>query len=238
MSRRYTEAELRAILAKAVEEGGSEPHEGIDGLSLAEIKEIGAEVGIDADTLERAARLVAPGHAGRWAGFAGAPTAMSVERRVEGELDSVQMTEILSVIRSGMGKPGRVSELKGLLEWRSSGELGHRVITLSSDDGVTTVGGMADLTQAAVITHLPASLIGLMGSAVGFMVAANAGNEIGMVFFVALVPTLLLTLRRLFARLSRSECGKLESVVEELAVLVGDSDRDGPDSTGATQDQL
>jgi hypothetical protein len=86
---------------------------------------------------------------------------------------------------------------------------------------------MADLTQAAVITHLPATLLGIIGSAIGFMVSADAGNEIGMVLFIALLPMVLLATRTVFGRLARSEAGKLERAVEELATLVGESDPEG-----------
>ncbi|MEJ2340469.1 MAG: hypothetical protein P8Y15_16475, partial [Gemmatimonadales bacterium] len=99
--------------------------------------------------------------------LAGAPTTCSVERRVTGELASVQASDILSVIRHEMGTTGDLSEQQSFLEWRSSGELGHRVITLSTNEGTTTVRGLADLSQAAVITHLPAGLFGIMGSAIG-----------------------------------------------------------------------
>ncbi len=227
MSRKYTEAEVRAILAKAVQDGASGPPSETGDLSLDELKEIGAEVGIDPVSLERAARSLSVGQSDRRALLAGAPTSVTVERRVGGDLDSVQTNEILSVIRKEMGSPGRLSELTDLLEWRSEGELGQRVITLSSSDGGTAVDGMADLTQAAVITHLPATLLGIIGSAIGFMVSADAGNEIGMVLFIALLPMVLLATRTVFGRLARSEAGKLERAVEELATLVGESDPEG-----------
>lgn len=91
------------------------------------------------------------------------------------------------------------------------------------------IGGLADLRQAVVITHLPASLIGLVGAVVGFMMAANHGNELGMVFFVGLLPAVLLARRADFSRLSALECSKLERVVGELAALVGASDRVDPE---------
>jgi hypothetical protein len=210
-------------VAKAVEDRPSGSVEVVSGLSLEEIKGIGAEVGIDPESLERAARSVESSVDLR-SRLAGAPTSSNVERRVPGELASVQASDILSVIRKEMGTTGDLSELQSFLEWRSSGELGHRVITLSTDEGTTTVRGMADLTQAAVITHLPASLFGIAGSAIGFLVAANSGNELGMVMFAALIPTVLLGARKLFSRLSGGEARKLERTVDELAMLVGDSE--------------
>ena len=234
LSRKYSEAELRAILAKAVEEGEGVSPSGVDGISLAEIKEIGAEVGIDPDSLERAARSVASAGGGYQSALAGAPVSVSVARRIEREFGSVPTNEILSVIREGMGRPGDLSELNDLLEWRSSGELGQRAITISCTDGVTTVTGMADLTQAAVVTHLPLSLLGVFASVGGFLTAANNGSEFGMVLCTALLPAVLLGTRRLFGFLSRSESTKLERAVEEVAELVRASERVAEDSTGTT----
>lgn len=236
MSRRYTEAELRIIFAKATEEEQAELSElGAmpDGFSLDEIKRIGAEVGIDSLSLERAARSVEPVGRGH-AGLAGGPTSLSVERRVKGELGTVQASDILSVIRREMGSPGHLSELKGLLEWRSDEERGQRVITLSSNDGTTTVRGMADLRQSAVVTHVPAGLLGAMGSVVGFMISANNGHEVGMVLFATLLPIVMLAMRNVFARFSKSEGHKLERVVDELTTLLRESDRLDSGSTGAT----
>ena len=221
LSRRYTQAELQAILAKALEEEDSEPHDGIDGYSLSEIKDIGAEVGIDASRVERAASSLAPATGGPGSGWLGAPTSLSVRRRVDGELASVPTSELLSAIRRGMGSAGEFSDTNGLLEWRSTGaELGQRLITLSSNDGVTAVEGMADLKEAAVVIHAPAVLVGLIGSILGFIFAANSGSGIGLLAVAALVPVLLFGTRRFFSRVSGSQLRKLEGVVEELAALI------------------
>lgn len=224
MNRKYTEAELKAILAKAVQEEGAESQDGSDGLSLAEIKEIGAEVGIGAGSLERAARSMDPIRGRRQAALAGGLIEVAIERTADGDIESVPTGKILSVIRARMGTPGDLTQLKGLLEWRSSGELGHHVITLSSKDGVTTIDGMVDLRQAAILTHLPASFLGLIAAVVGFMIAANQGNEIGMLFSVGLLPAVMLATRTLYSRLWKSESRKLERVAEELAELIRSSD--------------
>jgi hypothetical protein len=234
LNRRYSDAEFRAILAKAVEESDGASRRSTDGITLGEIKEIGAQVGIDPVSLERAALSVTFLDRGRGAALAGAPISATATRRVDAELGSVPIGEILSIIRGGMGCHGEVSELKSLLEWRSSGELGHRTITLSASDGITTVNGIADLASAAVVTHLPLSFLGSMASVAGFVTAANNGSAIGMVFTAVLLPTVHLAARRLFGFLSRSESAKLERVVEELAEVIGASAREGSDSTGAT----
>ena len=134
---------------------------------------------------------------------------------------SVPTSELLSVIRRGMGIAGEFSDTNGLLEWRSTGaELGQRLITLSSNDGVTAVEGMADLKEAAILIHAPAVLVGLIGSILGSIFAANSGSGIGLLAVAALVPVVLFVTRRVFSRVSGSQLRKLEGVVEELAALI------------------
>lgn len=234
LNRRYSESEFRAILAKAVEEAEGVSPETPDGLSLAEIQEIGAQVGIGPLSLERAARSVAAPGRGISALLAGAPVSVTVSRCVEGELDSVPATEILSVIRTGMGKHGEASELKSLLEWRFSGELGSRTISLSTSDGTTTVQGIADLANAAIVTHVPLGLLGLLASGVGFANAANNGSAIGMIVTAGLLPAAHLLARRIYGLLARSERARLGRVVEELTGVIGASASDGSEPAEAS----
>ncbi|HYV96358.1 MAG TPA: hypothetical protein VE967_02760 [Gemmatimonadaceae bacterium] len=58
--RRYTEAEVAAIFERAArrEDAGAPEARATDGMTLAQIREIGREVGISADAVEEAARAV------------------------------------------------------------------------------------------------------------------------------------------------------------------------------------
>ena len=63
--RRFTEDEVQEILKQAAESGRSDRLAGKQGLSLAELRVIASEVGIDPAELEQAARTVARGTAHR-----------------------------------------------------------------------------------------------------------------------------------------------------------------------------
>jgi hypothetical protein len=127
-----------------------------------------------------------------------------------------------------MGRPGDLSEVGGLLEWRSTGELGDRAITLSSEHGVTTIAGSGDLRQAAAVTFLPASILGALGSVLGFIQAANSGNEVGIVLALLILPVLFFALRLVFRRISRTESAKLERVMGDLGRLLAEADDRDP----------
>ena len=119
--RRFTDREVREILKRAVENEPSGPLPTSRGFSLAELKAIGKDVGIDPARLEDAARAVAQNQEPGFSPIVGIPTVLRYERTVEGELDSTRTATMLSVIRRVMGHHGEASAVSGSLEWRTKG---------------------------------------------------------------------------------------------------------------------
>ena len=217
--RKFTDREVREILKKAVERAPSRALAKPEGLSLAELKSIGGEVGIDPARLEDAARAIVLGGGSRPSKLLGAPTVLNFERKVEGQLNPEDTPEILSVIRRTMGQQGEIDEIHGSLEWKAKGESGERYVTLSSKEGNNTLRSSANLTNAAILTYLPAGIMGVMASVAGFVVAANNGNELGMLLCLFILPMVYGILRTVFSKVSGSEATKLQLVVDELARL-------------------
>jgi hypothetical protein len=217
--RRFSDEEVREILKKAVEKRPSRSLVKAEGLSLAELKTIGGEVGIDPDRLEDAARAVVLRGENRPSGLLGAPTVLHFERKVSGDLDPEDTPNVLSLIRRTMGSQGEVDEIHGALEWSAKGDSGERCITLSSREGTTTITGSANLTNAAVLTYLPPGIVGVISAIVGLIETVESGSLVGVVFFLALVPVLFGVLRTILNKFVGSEAKKLEHTVEELARL-------------------
>ena len=217
--RKFTDEEVREILKKAVEKAPSRALAKGDGLSLAELKSIGEEVGIDPNLLEDAARAITRRGGNRPNKILGAPTVLNFERKVEGEFDPDDTPEILSIIRRTMGTQGEVDEIHGSLEWRTKGESGDRYVILSPRDGATTITSSANLSNAAVLTYLPLGILGFIASFAGLARFAKTGSEIALVVFLAVLPILYPILRTIFRRISASESAKLQQVVDELARL-------------------
>lgn len=219
--RRFSDREIQEILKRAVERYPSKSLESQEskGLSLAELKSIAGEVGIDSHRVEMAARHVATRGMDRPGRVLGAPTVVSFERRVDGEMDPEDTPEVLALIRRIMGQQGEVSEIHGSLEWTVKGDSGERYVTLSSRDGTTVITGSANLTNAAVLTYLPAGILGLVTSLVGLIKYVQDGSQVGLILFLAVLPILYPLLRNIFSRIFRSESAKLQEVVEALARL-------------------
>lgn len=227
--RRFSEEEVRKILKKAVERKPSQALARREGLSLAELKAIGEEVGIEPSRLEEAARSVIRGDSatpGRR--FLGGATVLDFERRVPGEFQPDDTPEILSLIRGVMGHQGEVDEIHGSLEWRVKGDAGDRYVTLSPRHGSTTIRASANLSSMAVLTYLPGGMMGAVASLIGFLKFFQSGTEVGLIVGLAVLPILYPILRSIFNRVSSTEADRLEAVVDELARRLEDSADSGP----------
>ena len=226
--RKFTDQEVREILRKAVERAPSRALAKSEGLSLAELKTIGQEVGIDPVRLEDAARAVVLKGRRRTNLLLGAPTVLNLERKVDGAFDAEETPEILSLIRRTMGQEGEVDEIHGSLEWTARSDSGERYVTLSSRDGTTTIRGAANLTNAAALTFLPVGIVGLITSLVGLIKFVQAGSLVGLVVCLAIIPVLYAILRTVFGRISELESARLQQVVEDLARLTEGSEGPSP----------
>lgn len=217
--RTFTDEEVREILKEAVKRAPSRALAKSEGLSLAELKSIGAEVGIDPSRLEDAARTITLRKRNHPNKFLGGPTVLNFERKVEGVFDPEDTPEILSVIRRSMGQQGEVEEIRGSLEWSTKGEAGESYVTLSSRDGTTTIQGSSNLSGAAVLTYVLPGILGFITSLIGLIKFAKDGSEIGLIVCLTVLPILYPIVRALFRKISVAESAKLEQVVEELARL-------------------
>ncbi len=222
--RRFTDQEIHQILKRAVERAPSGALVKREGLSLAELKAIGEDVGIDPARLEDAARAVVQGSENRPNKILGAPTVLNFQRKAEGEFDPEDTPEILSLIRRTMGQQGEVEEIRGSLEWSAKGEASERYVTLSSRDGKTTIQSSSNLSGAAVLTFFLQGILGFITSMVGLIKFVKDGSQIGLILCLSLLPILYPILRTVFSKISGSESAKLERVVDDLARLTDGSE--------------
>lgn len=217
---RYSEKEVREILARAVEDRGSRALNSAEGLTLAELKEVGAEVGIDGASLERAALAVRNTAPNRYAGIIGAPTSLEVNRSVPIDLDPEIMPDLVAVIRRGMGRSGELAEVHGMVEWRATGEAGERVISLASRNGSTTIQGSADLRNAAIAGYTPVGIFSIIGAVITFISAANNGSALGLLLALTIVPLVYMIVRTVLGRFVSGEERRLEEVVDQIGQAI------------------
>ena len=219
-SRKFSDDEVREILERAVQRSASKALTSSDGMSLADLKSIAAEVGIDPVRIEEAARSVVVAPGSRPAGLWGGPLRLHAERVVEGEPGGADAPDLIAVIRRVTGRQGEVHEVGGALEWSDKGGSVTHYVSVSGRDGKSTIRAGADLSAMAVGTLLPAGVVGAFISAMGFLMGMDQGTPEVAVLALLIVPTVYLAGRTFLNRLSRKEARKLDAVVDELARMV------------------
>ena len=145
LPRRYTEDQVSEILKHATDLQAEESTPGrgsAEGMTLAEIQEIAAEVGIDPRHLQTAAaRLDRPEPSGLGVALAGGPLLVSVERVVPGEMSEDDFARIVPDIQQASTGHGNATMVGSTLTY--SAETGQKQRTLqvvvSSQDGQTLI---------------------------------------------------------------------------------------------------
>jgi hypothetical protein len=176
---RYTEAELVRILRTAAElqdrAGGFETSHT---LSLTEIHQIAAEVGIEAAHVEAAAALVSTGAAERWSLWLGTPVRGQLSRVLPGPLPESAWQEVLRQIQGTLKHRGQHSYVPGALEWTHVDAGSEVRVEVGTAADRAHVQITADHRQAVALYLLAAPFIG-GGAAVLTTAAAVAGLGVG-----------------------------------------------------------
>lgn len=217
--RRFTEDEVKEILARAVESRSSGALTRSEGLSLADLKAIGEEAGIDPIRVEEAARSVAQRRSGDRGRFFGGPTSYEIERSVEGSFEDIPASELRAVIRRTLGEQGEFAEDEGWLEWSSSSELGFRFVSLTQREDRVSISASANLGNLLGAIALPGGIIGTIFTFLSFVVATRQSSAIALGLGFVILPVVYALVRTIFGNISRSQGDKLEQVVEELTLM-------------------
>ena len=140
--RRYGEEEVGLILKRAAEAGVRS-----EGLTLAQLREVAAEAGLDPDAVESEARTLDVRTSLHENPLVGGAVAPQFEQLVRVPLGDGDFSEIQLAIRRAMGRQGRTAaELDGL-EWSARDAFGGRYVSVRpSGDGtlVRVLGNFRD----------------------------------------------------------------------------------------------
>lgn len=106
-------------------------------MSLAQLKQIAVEVGLDPAAVEAAARRLARPRAAVRSVVLGTPVAPEFEEAIPGELRPEDMAEIVTTIRKALGRRGVHQSELGALEWSARDATGGRYVSVLPKDGAT-----------------------------------------------------------------------------------------------------
>jgi hypothetical protein len=138
-TRRFTDQEVAVVLRTASEIDAREGAiGGGGGLSLEDLREIAAEVGISPRAIERAvARLDSRARAPE--AWVGAPLVRRAVRAVPGELDRESVARLIHLVDERTTSAGAISEALGSVRWTTSDRLRSSLVTITPAHGETTI---------------------------------------------------------------------------------------------------
>ena len=175
--RRYTDEEVAQLLQRAADlDRDTESSTLARGLSLAELRDVAAEAGIDPGMVTQAASEL-PGRRARrpTQGLLGGSGVVARTAALPGRLDRDAMGHLVDIIDADSSEQGTVGEALGSVRWTSSNRFSSRQIVLQPGDTESVVRVEERYTRRAraVIHLLPMTY------------AAGAGLAAGAEFFVA-----------------------------------------------------
>jgi hypothetical protein len=180
--RRYGEQEIAEILRRATEADETAPNAAGTGLTLAEIQEVGAEVGITPSRIERAARSLDLLEASPLVRFLGAPRSVARMVPLDRALSDDEWMRLVVILRETFGARGTVESIGPLRTWYN----GNLQIHVEPWEGAHRVrmstfkGNVTELTIMGTVFLFMAVLIGLAvfvkkGMDVGLIMSAMFG---------------------------------------------------------------
>jgi hypothetical protein len=223
-TRRYNEAEVAAIFERATEAQHASPTPSAsgEGMSLAELQEIGREVGISAESIALAARTLGQGEgegeAPRSRTVLGLPVGVARTVYLDRKLTEEEWERIVVHLRETFNARGVVKAQGSLRQWTNGNlqalleptESGHR-IRLRTTKGGAAAGMMGGIVLAAV------SAAGLIAGVVqGDPASLSTMGPVG----VAGVAMFAWTALRL-PGWARTRRGQMEEVAARVAATTG-----------------
>jgi hypothetical protein len=189
--RRFNEAEVAAIFERATEtqQGSALQPSSAEGLTLAELQQIGRDVGIPAESIALAAQTIGRVQMPTRRKFLGLPLGVARTVNLDRNLSDEEWDKLVVDLRETFDARGKVTSQGSLRQW-TNGNLqvlleptakGHRIRlrTIKSDALGMLVGGMGMVGLSAFILLL-ATLRGALGDrgmllATGFLGIWGAG---------------------------------------------------------------
>lgn len=195
---RYTEKEFALILSRATElDSGPEeeppspalPRHHPEGLTLRDIQEIAAEVGVNPARVVQAVDSLSAERIGHLARFFGGPLRIRARRTVLREMTPLEMGRLLDVVRDGLGSQGEAHEVLGGVEWRGTKSGDPVTVRVVPERGRTVVHMTVRRGTSAFVGHwLPfLGVGGVTGILIGALQPLDPGAVAGILTGAAAV---------------------------------------------------
>ena len=167
--RRSGDEEVGAILERAADLQGRSvavTDGAARGLTLADLRQIAEEAGIDPRFVDLASADLAAPVKGTGIALAGGAYRWRSNSTIPGEIDDSDRDRILQAIRSVFGTKGEVADVFGRMEWSFDEGTGPVIIGITSRDGVVEIDVAAEKAgEVGLIYGMIVPFGGLLGGA-------------------------------------------------------------------------
>jgi DNA-binding transcriptional regulator YhcF (GntR family) len=131
------------------------------GLSLQVVREIAAEIGVEAHLVDRAAASLSRSSPSRVAALVGGPIKERLVDTHAHKLSESEIRELVDRIRGVMHRRGQVTDAIGSVQWQAEG-LETVALTISPEEEGTRIQILADRSVALGLSLGPPTFLGLL----------------------------------------------------------------------------
>ena len=222
--RRYSDREVALILRRAAELQESVQEESASGgLTLGEIKGIGAAAGIDPELIAQAANALPPDEPQRgW--WRPAASRFHFSETVDGELPKAAVGDLIEIARQETEEEGQVTQVLETIEWRAAFALSKTRLSLTPADGRTRIRVTVEADSVEGVTIAIGSAAGVLATLlVGATLSIDSLPEIMTLAAGGMVTTygvLQLTWRTLARRAEERGRQLIERIVHAAAATI------------------
>lgn len=158
----YDRKEIGAILKKATENSSADEPDTTMGLSINELRQLAADVGIDPEQIDRAVAEVEVDSGKSVRSFWGGPFSFNSHFLVDQEITAGQWEEMLISIREFFQSKGEVTARDSVWEWSSPwGTTNSARVTALKDNGKTKVSAGWSGPMTAIPFYIPVPLVAI-----------------------------------------------------------------------------
>jgi hypothetical protein len=227
-SRRFNEKEVALIIKRASELQQTETTaESSTGMSLAELEQVAREAGLDPELVRRAATDLDTRVTDQTPNpFLGAPTALRLDRTIDGEVPADEFEQLVLEIQRQLGQVGSAATIGRSLQWTVQSADRRRVSTRTMQVTISPRNGRTTIRIEERLGGLAGGLFGgLMGGLGGGTGGLAAGIGLGVLHsgpaFAAIWASVIggsyLLARTIYGRLARSRGEELQRLMSRLA---------------------
>lgn len=217
--RRYSDEEFALILRTASEvQAGPDPAPPRQGLTLSEIQEIAAEVGIDPDRVSKAAALLPSATGEGLSRLVGGHPRHRLEHTVKGGVPTAALGRVIDLARREMDTQGETREVLGGLEWKGGTSTTSVTVSVTPREGETVLQASTDRseTMAGIFAGVTLPVGGIIGVTLGKLVFGESDAGIAAALISGMTPALIFA-RAIWKRSTRHWRERLFHLMDAMA---------------------